>query len=191
MAGATAPPPPSPEFSPKMLAAPALMLSIKFLKIDLVPYLIPLRIAYGTATLTTLLFFVYLRSIVRRKNETKEVTVIEKAPGKSTKKKMTTCEYDTKECDKKIQQSVISCAIVSFIHYKWGSPVPLLLQSVMQFVNLADDPMVQLHILNKSAVGKLARPFKTNSPLADLLQSGQDDDDAADTVPPPEPKKNK
>mmetsp|Transcript_8093 Transcript_8093/g.24972 ORF Transcript_8093/g.24972 Transcript_8093/m.24972 type:complete len:185 (-) Transcript_8093:184-738(-) len=174
MAPPAAPPPPSPELSAKMFAVPAMAMAIKFLKIDLAGFVIPLRAAYLAATLVTAASFVYLKTVIRRKNESRVITVVEKLPGKTETKKMSTADYDAKECDKKLQSAFVSFLVVSFIHYKWGSPMPLLLQSVMQLMNLADDPMVQIHLMDKPPTGKLQRPFKVNNPLADLFDANSD-----------------
>ena len=64
---------------------------------------------------------------------------------------------------------------MSGIHYKWGSPMPLLLQSVMQPINITDEPLFQIYVLGKEAVGKLQRPFKIANPLADMLGAGETD----------------
>ncbi|KAJ8599506.1 hypothetical protein CTAYLR_009440 [Chrysophaeum taylorii] len=166
-----------PEFSPKMFVVPVLMLSVKFLKIDLSDYVPVLRVLYAVATFATVGVFVALRSMARRKAEPGNVTVTEKLPSGPVTKKLSTADYDVKECDKKLQQAAIGCLVVAFIHYKWGSPMPLLFQSIMQLVNLTDDPLVQIHFLHKKPIGKLARPFKVANPLADLIEGNTSADD--------------
>ena len=72
------------------------------------------------------------------------------------------------------------------MHYKWGSPMPLLFQCIMQPMNLLDDPLVQIHLLGKKPEGKLERPFKAPpNPLADLLggDKAADDDKAVARKP--------
>lgn len=167
--------PPAPELSLKMFAVPAIVIGFKVLKIDLTAFVNQLRFAYCSATLTTILIFLYIRTLVQSKQEQGAVKVVEKLATKSTTKTLTPCEYDKKECDKKLQSAFMSFAVIAFVHYKWGSPTPLLLQSVMQILNLIDDPMVQIHIFKKPATGKLERPFKTNNPLETLLNSSSDD----------------
>ena len=70
--------------------------------------------------------------------------------------------------------------MTSFMHYKWGSPMPLLFQCVMLPMNLADEPLVKIHVFGAKAEGKLARPFaKPPNPLADALGVNPDADDGA------------
>ena len=70
--------------------------------------------------------------------------------------------------------------MTSFMHYKWGSPMPLLFQCVMLPMNLADEPLVKIHVFGAKAEGKLARPFaKPANPLADALGVNPDADDGA------------
>ena len=60
--------------------------------------------------------------------------------------------------------------IVSFINYKWGSPMPLLFQCVMQPMALFEQPLFQIHILGKEAKDDLARPFKAPAnPLQEMM----------------------
>ena len=60
--------------------------------------------------------------------------------------------------------------IVSFINYKWGSPMPLLFQCVMQPMALFEQPLFQIHMLGKEAKDDLARPFKAPAnPLQEMM----------------------
>lgn len=163
----------APEINLRMFAAPAMMLGMRFFKVDLSAYVIPLRCLYFVATLTTLACFVYIARLAQAKKNLKEITVTEKLPTETKVRKLTISEYDVEECMKKVKSGGVAFLVVCFIHFKWGSPIPLLLQSIMQLVNLTDDPLVQIHLFGKTAVGKLNRPFKVNNPLADLLKGGE------------------
>ncbi|KAJ1462064.1 putative inorganic phosphate transporter [Pelagophyceae sp. CCMP2097] len=169
-----------PEMNLKMMVMPAFMIGIRCLKLDLTAYVVYLRVAYGVATAAMLgaMFWCYLQA--GKANDTKEITVVDKQPGGESKTRvLTVAAYDKEQAISKIRQTAFQ---VCGIHYKWGSPMPLLLQSVMTPVNISDEPLVQLYVFGRDAVGKLARPFKAAAnPLADMLGAG----DAEPEVTPP------
>ena len=85
--------------------------------------------------------------------------------------------------------------MVSAIHYKWGSPMPLLFQCIMQPMNLTDDPLVKIHLFGMKPEGKLERPFKAPAnPLAEMLgadPNGEKDDEKAVARKPKPQTQNK
>ena len=171
-----------PEINLKMVMVPAMMLGLRFLKLDLSEYVNLLRVTYLLSTLFTTGVYVYLMQLARRSPSKETVDVIDKVPGDASKRRtLTIGDYDAEEAFKKIKSAAVAVCVVSFIHYKWGSPMPLLLQSFMQPFNLTDDPLVNIHIFKKPADGKFKRPFKVANPLADLLEGGggSSEDDAA------------
>ena len=182
-------PPPAPELSPKMLVVPCLMMAVKFLKLDFAPYVEQLRIGFGCACALTLGVHFLVKSIAAGKADATEITVTTTnpmKPGEKETKTWTICNYDQAEALKKVKSGLVSVCMVSAMHYKWGSPMPLLFQCIMQPMNLLDDPLVQIHLLGKKPEGKLERPFKAPpNPLADLLggDKAADDDKAVARKP--------
>jgi hypothetical protein len=181
--------PPAPELSPKMLVVPCLMMAVKFLKLDFAPYVEQLRIGFGCACALTLGVHFLVKSIAAGKADATEITVTTTnpmKPGEKETKTWTICNYDQAEALKKVKSGLVSVCMVSAMHYKWGSPMPLLFQCIMQPMNLLDDPLVQIHLLGKKPEGKLERPFKAPpNPLADLLggDKAADDDKAVARKP--------
>ena len=51
--------------------------------------------------------------------------------------------------------------MTSFMHYKWGSPMPLLFQCVMLPMNLADEPLVKIHVFGAKAEGNWRGPSRS------------------------------
>ena len=163
--------PPAPEFSPKMLMVPALMLGLRALKLDLTGYVVWLRVLYVSSTLACGLVYFYISRLAQESKETGKVEVIDKMAGDAQKRRsLSIGEYDAEEAMKKIKSSAFAVCVVAFIHYKWGSPMPLLLQSIMQPMNLTDDPLVKIYLFGKAATGKCQRPFKVANPIADLFE---------------------
>ena len=119
--------------------------------------------------------------LAQKKQEPGEVTVKEKNYQNITvEKKFTIADYDQREAVSKVRALCFQVAMTSFMHYKWGSPMPLLFQCVMLPMNLADEPLVKIHVFGAKAEGKLARPFaKPPNPLADALGVNPDADDGA------------
>mmetsp|Transcript_22977 Transcript_22977/g.41061 ORF Transcript_22977/g.41061 Transcript_22977/m.41061 type:complete len:187 (+) Transcript_22977:46-606(+) len=174
MAGDDATPeaPAAPEMNPKMFVVPALMMGVKYLKLDLNLYKTELRIAFAMAVLFkyAVIYYVYLTS--QKAAEAGPVTVKEKKmDGTEEEKTMTTREYDAQQIMTNFKSGLFGLCITCGIHYKWGNASPLLFQSIMLPMGLLDDNLFKIHILQNAAVGKLARPFKApESPFAALAE---------------------
>uniref|UniRef100_A0A7S3JS43 Inorganic phosphate transporter n=1 Tax=Aureoumbra lagunensis TaxID=44058 RepID=A0A7S3JS43_9STRA len=178
--------PPTPEISPRMFIVPAFMLGIRFLKIEFTEYVVILRIAYVVAMLTSISVYAYLIRLAKANTDDTKVQVIEKVPtsGAEARRTLTVGEYDAEEAFKKIKSLGFGMCVVAFIHLKWGSPMPLLLQSVMTPVNLSDDPLVKIHFFKAPATGKLKRPFKVSNPFQQLMEGGGNAPAAVPAAPP-------
>ena len=171
----TAPTPPPPQ------VVPALLMIVKFFKLDFTLYVPQLRAGYACAVALTVLTTLMCGQLAQKKNEEGEVTVKEKNYENITiEKKFTVADYDQREAVSKVRALCFQVAMTSFMHYKWGSPMPLLFQCVMLPMNLADEPLVKIHVFGAKAEGKLAWPFaKPPNPLADALGVNPDADDGA------------
>ena len=171
----TAPTPPPPQ------VVPALLMIVKFFKLDFTQYVPQLRAGYACAVALTVLTTLMCGQLAQKKQEEGEVTVKEKNYENITiEKKFTVADYDQREAVSKVRALCFQVAMTSFMHYKWGSPMPLLFQCVMLPMNLADEPLVKIHVFGAKAEGKLARPFaKPANPLADALGVNPDADDGA------------
>ena len=171
----TAPTPPPPQ------VVPALLMIVKFFKLDFTLYVPQLRAGYACAVALTVLTTLMCGQLAQKKQEEGEVTVKEKNYENITiEKKFTVADYDQSEAVSKVRALCFQVAMTSFMHYKWGSPMPLLFQCVMLPMNLADEPLVKIHVFGAKAEGKLARPFaKPPNPLADALGVNPDADDGA------------
>lgn len=70
-----------------------------------------------------------------------------------------THEYDVEELRKLAGSMVMSVAITCFIHYKWEIVPPLVIQSVMNSLKVAQHSLFSIYVLGKPAEGSLARPW--------------------------------
>uniref|UniRef100_A0A7S4R7I3 Inorganic phosphate transporter n=2 Tax=Alexandrium monilatum TaxID=311494 RepID=A0A7S4R7I3_9DINO len=80
-------------------------------------------------------------------------------------------EYDISKLTEQLQQLVVGCCILGFIHLKWGYVLPLALQSLSTPLQLVDSPLVQIHLRGRPARGNLKRPFPMVSPFGFPMQS--------------------
>ena len=56
-------------------------------------------------------------------------------------------------------------AFVVVLHAWKGFLQPLVIQSVMTFISVWDEPLVRLYVLREPAEGKLSRPFQKDAGL--------------------------
>uniref|UniRef100_A0A7S2SW02 Inorganic phosphate transporter n=1 Tax=Rhizochromulina marina TaxID=1034831 RepID=A0A7S2SW02_9STRA len=171
--------PAQPEIQPLMFLAPALMLAIRYFKVDVNQYVVELRIAFGCAVVLNFLsmFFIFMKAQANAEGAT-QVTVKDKKPGQRTaeEKTMTFREYDLQHLQNKVFGAGMSLLISCGIHYKWGNATPLLLQAIMIPVNAVQDPLFKLHILGAKPEGKLKRPFpKAPNALEELMTGGEEE----------------
>ena len=116
------------------------------------PYVDQLRAGFACACCLTLSVHFLVKSIAAGKKDATELTVATKT--------WTVCDYDQAEALKKVKGALASVCIPLAMHYKWGSPMPLLFQCITQPMNLLGDPLVRIHLLGKAPEGELARPAR-------------------------------
>jgi len=160
---------------------PAIMIALRYYKVDLTIYLNELRVAFACMVVLKFLLIGYMYKCASSNTEKGTVVVTEKgADGVETKKNMTIPEYDKSQAFKSFSQAAFALCITCGIHYKWGNPTPLLFQCVMGPIGLLDDTLFQIYVLGKKAEGKLERPFKPPaSPFAELMGGGDEKKDLA------------
>jgi len=74
-------------------------------------------------------------------------------------------EYDMAKVKQMVGNTCLTMAISIFLYYKFSILKPLAIQSVFAIKNLAEQPLVMIHIFGKPATGELARPFKSTNLL--------------------------
>lgn len=138
-----------------------------------------LRAAYITSQVIILGIYWYVSTIITAKNDETKIRYTEtKSPWEQAAAmdpnnsaasatpnvtETTVMKYDMLKIKEVYKQTVIPVAIIMFLHFKFGYVRPLLLQSILPFRNVYSNPLVQIHLLGKQAVGDLARPFKVKN----------------------------
>lgn len=89
--------------------------------------------------------------------------------------------YDNAKLQEAKMQFVMSAAISCFVHFNWHYTQPLILMSIMQPMQLFDNPAVGIHVRGKSGPG-YERPFKSQNagnPLAQWAEKKKAEAQAA------------
>jgi hypothetical protein len=181
----------------KMLIMLPVMFLMREINFEEPTNLFYVRIAFGSVALLTVMTLYYIYSRIQSQADNRrKITVAPPATpswGAAAEpqpaQEMTVREYDYSEFKKALQQTLISIAIVSFLHWKWAICPPLFIQCFMTPSTLYSNPLFKIYVLGHSADQKddeLQRPFKDNSnPFGALL--------AGNTEPetPQEKKKKK
>eukprot|EP01134_Creolimax_fragrantissima_P006874 CFRG6874T1 len=92
-------------------------------------------------------------------------------------------EHDYEEMKRVRTQIIMATVVVSFLNFQWNYVQPLFIQSVTGIINLGMSPLFRVHILGQEATGGLARPWKEQNVLLDLMKP---QDTTATAPPPPE-----
>jgi len=129
------------------------------------------KMAYITVQVATILVSLLIRKRITESKETGNVAVPESRGG--TPQTVSVKEYDLSQIKQSLNQALIGTLITLFINYKWQVIQPLFIQSVLAPKNMLTSPLFRIYIMGDKATGKLARPFKSDNPLADLIKQVQ------------------
>ena len=104
---------------------------------------------------------------------------VERDPGE--REPVSARTYDNAKLQEAKMQFVMSAAISCFVHFNWHYTQPLILMSIMQPMQLFDNPAVGIHVRGKSGPG-YERPFKSQNagnPLAQWAEKKKAEAQAA------------
>eukprot|EP01128_Nolandella_sp_AFSM9_P003284 TRINITY_DN139_c1_g4_i2.p1 TRINITY_DN139_c1_g4~~TRINITY_DN139_c1_g4_i2.p1 ORF type:complete len:179 (+),score=47.89 TRINITY_DN139_c1_g4_i2:63-599(+) len=147
------------------------------------------RIAFGVAQTIAVIGIYLINSKIKGgfKGDDKTITMKKEAslgsiPEEGEMETITVAEYDSRKLVGMIKSLVMRVCIIGFIHYKWGSGVPLVIQLISTPMTLYKDPLTKIHILGQTGK-ELERPFKPPaSPFAAFMNpEGESTDAAAST----------
>ncbi|CAK9093594.1 unnamed protein product [Durusdinium trenchii] len=131
--------------------------------IEKLGYLVHLRVLYGVVQFCCLGLLIYVRlKINDMQDDGAKVQVpatIQMGVEVKPAMEMTTKEYDNSKWFEQMQQCVIGCLVLTYIHVHWGPTTPLAFQTVTAPIQLLEAPLVKIHALGKPAYGSLKRPF--------------------------------
>ena len=154
----------------KSFATLPIILGVQSLKLEttLGPY--TLRIAYGSAQLLVLLILaaVYARLPAGGAGGATIKVPEKKQFGQVVKpaEELTVREYDMSQLKEKVREVVMGSVVLGFIHYKWETTLPLIIQTALAPINILTSPLVIVHIFGYEAAGQFARPWVEESPFA-------------------------
>mmetsp|Transcript_61713 Transcript_61713/g.135184 ORF Transcript_61713/g.135184 Transcript_61713/m.135184 type:complete len:194 (+) Transcript_61713:52-633(+) len=144
------------------LAPLGIVLLLQNYDIEKLGYLVHLRVVYGVIQLCCLCLLIYIRLKINALPDGDNIKVpatvqlgVEVKPAVE----QTTKEYDESKWGEQMQQHIIGCIVLTFIHVHWGHVTPLAFQAVMAPIQLMEAPLVKIHLLGKPADGSLKRPF--------------------------------
>mmetsp|Transcript_39876 Transcript_39876/g.55415 ORF Transcript_39876/g.55415 Transcript_39876/m.55415 type:complete len:200 (-) Transcript_39876:222-821(-) len=157
----------------KMFAVPLVLLGVHQSGIDLNEEnnKQTLRIVFGVVQVVVMCVHVIMWLFVQIRNDTTNLVEVEEKQltgekaGEEVKTSYTFKAYDQKQILGKMGQALMGIAITSGIHYKWGITQPLLMQSVLQPLSFASDPLFKIHLMGADdSKAPLKRPFKVEKP---------------------------
>lgn len=140
------------------------------------------RIAYGVSQVAAVLLQLYILSRVESKASNTQIVKVttKSASGVETCEEQSVKTYDAKQSAEALQRLVLGAAFIVVLHTWKGFLQPLVIQSVMTFISVWDEPLVRLYILGEPAEGKLSRPFKKDAgPLAAFFNQEKPEEEAA------------
>ncbi|KAJ2680354.1 phosphate transporter (Pho88) [Coemansia spiralis] len=128
-----------------------------------------IRGAYGVVTVLLLGFTYYLKNTITRKNDTTALEYDDPSPSSQGDRIVTTnVKYDLGEVAKLQKSTLMTVAIVVFMHFKFGYVQPLILQTLLPALNTYKNQLFQIYVLGKPATDSLKRPWVPENPLAAL-----------------------
>eukprot|EP00434_Breviolum_minutum_P027704 symbB.v1.2.024505.t1/scaffold2326.1/size131277/9 len=142
--------------------------------IEKLGYLNYLRAAYGVVQLCCLGLLIYIRlKINALPDDSAKIQVpatvqlgVEVKPAVE----QTTKEYDESKWGEQMQQHVIGCLVLTFIHVHWGHITPLAFQAAMAPIQLFEAPWMRHTLHGMSILFGSRLLWSRSTPLARLLK---------------------
>jgi len=121
------------------------------------------QLGYAAAFVLQVLVTLYIKAKVAKLEGTEAmVTVIKKDnlfDSEEKKIRQNIYDYDTEQVNQKIQQLLISGAMIAFLYLKMELVLPLAIQTFLGPYSTYEAPMFKVHVLGQAAQGKLKRPW--------------------------------
>jgi len=149
----------------------------RFIDMTSAKSIMALRIGYLVSQMLLLVFWTWMRSLVKRAGGKKgqpEMVEVDEASkplsGEAPRKiHMTVAEYDSQEVGKQMQQVIIGTIFLMVLHWYFGMVHPLFLQLILPWKSVVTNPLVRIHLFGSKAEGALKRPFKQPSPFSEFM----------------------
>ncbi|KAG8832413.1 hypothetical protein FRC17_001394 [Serendipita sp. 399] len=126
--------------------------------------LLYVRIGYVASQLLCIGVYLYISSLVKKKNDTTVLKYVEPKnpmnPDSGGLVVTTNRDYDLDETSKLLRAVYFGVAMMGFMHFYMKFTQPLFIQGLMGLKGLYEAKPFALYILGKPAEGDLKRPFK-------------------------------
>jgi hypothetical protein len=149
------------------------LFSMKYVNFHDPKVAISVKFTYICVQAVILFLLIFIRKRIFESKETGTVTLPASMSG-NTPQTMSIKEYDTSQIKQLLNQTVFGTLITLFINYKWHVIQPLLVQSIVAPKNILTNPLFKIYIMGRKDAS-LARPFKSENPLMELLKQFQKD----------------
>lgn len=117
------------------------------------------RAAYVLSNLIILGIYLYVRSVVTKKNDLTTLKYVQPAsPLQGQEEKLITTtvkDYDLEQVQTSIRGMFSGIAMVAFMHIYMKYTNPLLIQSILPVKSALESNIVKIHLFNKPASGEL------------------------------------
>lgn len=167
----------------------ALMQAVKYFDLANAKYTVVVRTAYAGAQMVIFAALYYMFVLIRQSANHSPIRIPRVAnPFTDTgnepeEETVSAQEYDLRELKKFATSQLFSFLLLMTIHFWLKTLQPLIFQSIMPLKSLWSHPLFKIYVRGHVAEGKLKRPFKEQSPLADLFNRPQEEATAADDIP--------
>ncbi len=102
--------------------------------------------------------------------ESEKLKVTKNGFGGEETEEITVKEHDLRQINKLNQGTLLSIAMISFLHFQMKFTHPMFLQIVLPWKNLTGN-IFKIHLFGSEATGKLQRPWVEKNPFAGLTAS--------------------
>jgi len=148
---------------------------------DMDPYLPVIRFAYFLTQCSFLCMWCYILLEAGKNEEpgkldlgeySKREAQYKKVP-KGSHKIMTISQYDASECWPKLRGVGIGTLMVVGVHLQWGHTIPLVMSTVMAWIELPSQQLVKLYLLGYTEKddAELKRPWKQETMFPKLAEA--------------------
>eukprot|EP00894_Picocystis_sp_ML_P003788 jgi/Pico_ML_1/54305/g4673.t1 len=170
----------------RLFAAPAIMMGLRALKIDLKEHVMVTWVALvvGVALSLGVCLAIYARVARLRNAEVANSAPKSVKVGKGeAEEQITPGEHDARSLKKLVTGVFTGCAFAVALGHFFKVQQPILLQAFMQPITVLTHPLFKLHVRGKAAEGDLARPFKEDAnPFESLTKPAEPEPQTAPAV---------
>lgn len=173
----------------RLFLAPAIMMGLRALKVDLKEYVVATWIALvvGVAASLATCLAIHLRVTRLRRDEVAKNAAKSVKVGKGdAEEQITPGEHDARSLRKLVMGVFSGCAFAVALGHFFKVQQPILLQAFMQPITVLTHPLFKLYVQGKPSEGDLSRPFKEDAnPFESLTKPAEPETTTTTTTTTP------